>query len=276
MQERVTTSHSNSSMRPGQLLQRDRKSSWGSASSFRSRSLSPPPSSSSSLSWALLTPTFGSQPSTKPLIRRPPVLTIVMNRLEGTLADFCQRLACHQMKNAAALLDASITELLMAHASVPHGTSVVALQSEWDTYASPFLLLSGAESLFFSLAPNLVNMYTRIADDFVIVQQRLCDPFLMPQNPYFRAANSLSISLQVLVTFCHMRIQLIGMMKDLNQNKDIEMVRKTCTSLLEEGIQDSVVNPMVISLHLELKNWIHCAQLCHALDACRYVLLLTL
>lgn len=263
-------------MRPGQLIQRDRKSSWGSASSFRSRSLSPPPSSSSSFSWALLTPTFGSQPSTKPLIRRPPVLTIVMTRLEETLADFCKRLANHQMKDSAALLDASIAELSMAHASAPRGTSVATLQSEWDTFASPFLLLSGVESLYFSLAPNLVNMYTRIADDFVIVQQRLCDPFFMPQNPYYRAANSLSNSLQVLMTFCQMRIQMLGMMKDLHQNKDTEMVRKICTSLLKEVIQDSAVDPMVKAIHLELKNWMYCVQLCHALDACRYVPLVTL
>jgi hypothetical protein len=259
----------------------DRQSSFGSSNSIRSRSLSPhraaSPSSSSAFSWALMTPTFGSQPSSKPLIRRTPVLTVLLKRLEHNMSSYCAHLAAREMKEAAALLDSSVATASPTAAPTSRVSgSAMALESEWDTYVSPFLLLSGAESLYFSLAPSnhLVDLYKRIADDLVIVKQRLCDVFLQSDNSFFAVANSFATTLQILVTFCESRIQLTCMMKALLLTKDLEFVQHTCTSLLQDNMQAAAAaaaHPLMASLDLEVKHWLRCAQLCQALDACRYV-----
>lgn len=266
---------------PDKITRRERKSSWGSSNSIRSRSLSPHrnrASSSSPLnspsptlhrfSWALLTPTFGNHSTVKHSTAKPlPVLTTIMNRLEGNLSSYCDLLAKHKLEEAAALLDSSVS----VSASAPQiYSSTKALESEWDTYVSPFLLLAGAESLYHSLAPNLLKLYNRITDDLVIVKERLCDAFLEPESPLFLTANSLATSLQLLVLFCKARIQLIRMMEDLFQINDIAMAHDTCASLFVEDTQDSAVYPLIASLNVELKNWIRCTQVCHALEACRF------
>lgn len=263
--------------RPMRRERVDRQSSFGSSNSIRSRSLSPhraaSPSSSSSFSWALMTPTFGSQTSSKPLIRRTPVLAVLLKRLENNMSSYCTHLAAREMKEAAALLDSSVvTASPTATPKSRFSGSSMSLESEWDTYVSPFLLLSGAESLYFSLAPSnqLVNLYKRIADDFVIVKQRLCDIFLQSDNSFYAVADSLATTLQILVTFCESRIQLICMMKAMLLTKDVEFVQHTCTSLLQDNLH-AASHPLMASLDLELKHWLCCAQLCQALDACRYV-----
>lgn len=81
-----------------------------------------------------------------------------------------------------------MSPLNTAAAAHSPASSALALEGEWDTYMSPFLLLAAAEYLYADMHPcqlvghkgsaRLSSLYQRIVVDLTAVKDILCDPIL--------------------------------------------------------------------------------------------------
>eukprot|EP00546_Thalassionema_frauenfeldii_P007305 CAMPEP_0178908424 /NCGR_PEP_ID=MMETSP0786-20121207/7915_1 /TAXON_ID=186022 /ORGANISM="Thalassionema frauenfeldii, Strain CCMP 1798" /LENGTH=676 /DNA_ID=CAMNT_0020580325 /DNA_START=107 /DNA_END=2137 /DNA_ORIENTATION=+ len=116
------------------------------------------------------------------IIPKTPVLTSVLMRMEEMIPRYCKCLAVPTWNNAAksaSLLDDPVSpdNKEISSPSVSH--SMKEIQSCWESYITPFLLLSAAEMLYAQeRSSRLIDLYLKIANDLTLLQQTLCDPML--------------------------------------------------------------------------------------------------
>lgn len=147
--------------------------------------------------------------------------------------------------------------------------SQLALQSCWETYISPFLLLAAAEALYAQhRTPKLVALYVKIADDLTVVEQILCDP-VTSESGHYPTATSLAQQLLALREWTAMRCRLLEL---IFQGVPLPHVRSDFQDL-SEGILSSMTegNVMMQSLLTEVKLWSWLSEACWHLQDCRYV-----
>jgi hypothetical protein len=232
-------------------------------------------------SW-ILTPTM-TQTSNKLLLPKIPILTMLMIRLEETLPLYCQRLENPTMENAAAaasLLDNKGTAALSSPgnsvnsspASPATGSTSKALQSCWETYTSPFLLLAAAEALYAQeRTPKLIALYVKIANDLTVVEQILCDPVLgSTESLHHATATSLTQHLVKLREWTSMRCQLLELI--LQAPSSLEQVLPGLQTLwLDVASRPSADDDMTKALQTEVQLWLWLIEACWHLQDCRYV-----
>jgi hypothetical protein len=253
----------------------------------RRRLLAPAESVQSSMgslvkSW-IMTPTMATvQTSTKVLLPKTPALTLLMIKLEETIPLYCQKLAFPTMENAAwaaGLLDNRITATsasspsnsVSSSPSSPRSLSMSqqALQSCWETYISPFLLLAAAEALYTQeRTPKLLALYVKISDDLIVVEQILCDPVTSESGHYPKAA-SLAQQLLALRKWTAMRCRLLEL---ILQGAPLPHVRSDFQELLD-GVRSSTLDGdfMMQSLRTEVQLWSWLSEACWHLQDYRYV-----
>ena len=186
--------------------------------------------------------------------QQPPFLTIVLMKIDQLLPRYCQHLSDPTHANATlacTLLDSVMTTTMTSTTddATTHNTNIntnnsahpeattpikrwltlpqrsplssafltpaIVLENEWETYASPFLLLAAAEVLYsnhlehlqppsrstttttttkppdrkiedrseVSKVTSLLELYERIDQDLRYVQEILCEPFLRSADP---------------------------------------------------------------------------------------------
>lgn len=230
-----------------------------------------------------MTPTMATvQTSTKVLLPKTPALTLLMIKLEETIPLYCQKLAFPTMESAAsaaALLDNRITSTsisspsnsVSSSPSSPRSVSVSqqALQSCWETYVSPFLLLAAAEALYAQeRTPKLVALYVKISDDLIVVEQILCDP-VASESGHYPKATSLAQQLLALRKWAAMRCRLLEL---ILQGEPLPRVRSEFQELLD-GIMSSMTDGdfMMQSLQTEVQLWSWLSEACWYLQDCRFM-----
>jgi hypothetical protein len=203
------------------------------------------------------------------VLPKTPVLTLLLIRLDETLPQFMDTLAVPTMEQAAqaaSLLDHAVATASSSptHSSPSSPSSVsssaLALHSCWETYMTPFLLLSAAEALYVQeRSPRLVALYERIDTDLQTVQQTLCDPFLRDdQSHYYEKAVSVQNLLNVLQSIVAVRMQLLAWIIAWPQQRlDSVAIPTVENNALVDSVQTEV----------QLGQWLD--QACLGLANCR-------
>jgi len=161
--------------------------------------------------------------------------------------------------------------------------SALALEGEWETYISPFLLLAGAEVLYADLrhcqdpakSPVLQAIYQRTVSDMLLAKQMLCDPLLgtIQTTSYTEAASSLSMCIAGLTAICTCRCQLLELQASLfaaqtnlgEVSMAITVILNSVMALGDIGAAEAMKNTLII----ELKTWKYCLEACLALQQCQ-------
>lgn len=187
------------------------------------------------------------------------------------------------MENAAAaasLLDNKGTAALSSPgnsvnsspASPATGSTSKALQSCWETYTSPFLLLAAAEALYAQeRTPKLIALYVKIANDLTVVEQILCDPVLgSTESLHHATATSLTQHLVKLREWTSMRCQLLELI--LQAPSSLEQVLPGLQTLwLDVASRPSADDDMMKALQTEVQLWLWLIEACWHLQDCRFL-----
>lgn len=157
----------------------------------------------------------------------------------------------------------------------------MALESEWETLQHGFLVLATVEYLYQDVqqlkrSHSLRGLYEYIIVQLEQVHATLCEPFLsIPaasasrENKYIAAAGSVAQTLQVLLTLCQVRIQLIDLQSNLFTVGDLVEVKEAMSTLLvvteascqavsttaESPQPSTAADPVRDALLHELKVW---------------------
>jgi hypothetical protein len=156
--------------------------------------------------------------------------------------------------------------------------SAIALESEWDSWVAPLVLLAGAEMFScglqhleespkkssVSVIQSLTGLYNRISVDLLEMQQLLCDPFLrqnetrangsVQQEKYTELANTLAGSIQWIILVIDARSQLLETQESIFRSfsggmaeHEISMAQasKTIASLLQNLQNVTKVTPEI-------------------------------
>ena len=233
-------------------------------------------------------------------------LTTFLLRFHDNISHYCQLLSdpsIEHCQQAANILDSSIAAASAQNSSPASNSSSPsvsptsffrksadqALEGEWDTYSSPFLLLTGAEALYGEMElSRLSHLYKTIQADLRIVKERLCDPWLArseqphPQNFHstgstaHQAATSMALVFENLQSFLDTKSKLVNMQTRLFSESSEPFCVKAATLLAicrdmlpEVPREESEVTPMLSSLVKEIKAWIALLETASHLEQCQ-------
>lgn len=215
----------------------------------------------------------------------PSNLTMFLLRLNEKLAQYCLYLSNPSLANAraaAGLLDASSSSS-SSNSSSPatspksffRHSSLEALEGEWDTYTSPFLLFTGAEVLYgqMELTPQLQQLYQTIQTELTVVRERLIDPWLgAPPSRSQQAATSMALVLNGLASFLTIRCQLVVLqMRLFSEGPSILLLEAYRELLPASNFDYGTMSPLFSSLVKEIKVWIALLEAAFHFERCRYV-----
>jgi hypothetical protein len=245
-------------------------------------------------SW-IMTPNMSS-PSSNPkpkvaTIPETPLLTLLMIRMEEILPSFYEKLADPTSSSvaAAAMLmsnqfvssdDSSSSSGSLTSSSL--GYSIPVLQGSWETYISPFLLLAAAEFMAAydhcskKALIKLKSLYSMIAKDLGIVEQILCDPFILLDNHggikseasrihHVSTATSLAIHLRELRLWTTLRIQMLK----CQSSKSLKKIHSSMQEIASNLLQFKKITPLITTLQKEIQLWLWLCDACFSLQECR-------
>jgi len=232
-------------------------------------------------SW-LVSPTANVLPQTQLILPKTPVLSLILVRMEAIIPQYCQCLAVPTWKNAAKSAslvdDVATTEKYSPNSNGPLSpcASEKDLQSCWETYISPFLLLSAAEILYAQeRSSRLIDLYLKIANDLTLLQQTLCDPILRggssgEKNLTHSAAASLRTYLILLQDWTSFRCQLLELITISWLPQQLQQQLQILWQDLHQ-VDAGECNELFRSMKNEVQLWRWLDETCWSLQQCQFM-----
>lgn len=246
-------------------------------------------------------------PPAKRHLFSPSNLTMFLLRLNEAMPQYCKLLSDPSVcQEAANLLDSSTIVASSPQNGSPASnssspsvsptsffrkTADEALEGEWETYASPFLLMTGAEALYSQMElQRLSHLYKTIQTDLKIVEERLCDPWLAAgeqqqsttatRTTAHQAASSMARVFESFQSFLNIKCQLVDIQTTLFAESSqepfgvkvttlVEQCRDLLPSATSDDCDETPVKPMFISLTKEIKAWIALLETASHLEQCQ-------